>query len=50
MPKPYSKKPGKNIAKISQEHPDWSQKKKVAAGFNMAREAGAKIPKKKKGR
>lgn len=45
---PASKDPGKNISELSKAHPDWPKKKRIAAGLNMAREKGAKIPPKKR--
>lgn len=47
MPLPKTKNVGKVISFLKKEKPSMSQRQRVAIALNTAREAGAKIPKKR---
>ena len=47
MPIPKTQDVGKTIKFLKKEKPGMPQKQKVAIALSVAREAGAKIPKKK---
>jgi hypothetical protein len=41
---PLTRDASKNISELSRAHPEWSRKRRVAAGLNAARQKGASIP------
>lgn len=42
---PLGKDVKKNMTEITDKHPDWTYKRRLAASLNAAREHGSRIPK-----
>lgn len=43
---PLGKDVGKNMTELTDKHPDWTYKRRLAAALSAAREHGTRIPKK----